>query len=61
MKEYFHLCSENLISWIFGAQILGYFLKMRISENQTTEIRMSQGPGVNGFTIIFKMKIHNWP
>ena len=35
-------CSENQISWIFGL-----FLKMRLSENPTTEIRRSQGPGVN--------------
>ena len=33
--------SENRISLIFGL-----FLKMRTSENRTTEIRRSQGPGV---------------
>ena len=35
VKEFLHLCSENR-----------YFLKMRMSENRTTEISMSQEPGV---------------
>ena len=33
---------------IASAGYLGYFLKMRMSENCNTEIRMSQGPGVVG-------------
>ena len=31
---------------------LGYFLKMRMTENPTTEIRRSQGPGVIGETVL---------
>ena len=35
------LCSENCINWIFWL-----FFEMLTSENRTTEIRSSQGPGV---------------
>ena len=49
MKEFLHLCCENRISWF-----LGYFLKMRTSENRTTEIHRNQGPGV---LILFGLKV----